>query len=92
MADAAVVGITVHNEELPRAYVVLQAAARHKTTARYLQDFVAQKVAKHKRLSGGIEFIHEVPKFASGKIVRKIVKQWAKTDAKEVESAIRARI
>jgi len=92
VADAAVVGITVHNEELPRAYVVLQAAARDKTIARDLQDFVAQKVAKHKRLSGGIKFIQELPKFASGKIVRKIVKEWAKTDAKEVESTIMVRL
>lgn len=92
VADAAVVGITVHNEELPRAYVVLQAAARDKITARDLQDFVAEKVAKHKRLAGGIKFIHQVPKSASGKIVRKVVKGWAQTDAKEVESTIRARL
>lgn len=90
MADAAVVGVTVHNEEMPRAYVVLQEGA--KTTARDLQDFVAQKVAKHKRLKGGVEFIREVPKFASGKIVRKIVKEWAKADAKEVENAVKARL
>ena len=90
MADAAVVGITVHSEEMPRAYIVLQEGAR--TTAKDLQDFVAQKVAKHKRLTGGIRFIEEVPKFASGKIVMKIVKEWAKADAEEVESTVKARL
>jgi len=88
VADAAVVGITVHNEEMPRAYVVLQEGA--KITARDLQDFVAQKVAKHKNLKGGIKFIRAVPKFASGKIVRKVVKEWAQADVKEVESSIKA--
>ena len=92
MADAAVVGITVHGEELPRAYIVLQEGARGRTTARDLEDFVAQRVAKHKRLAGGTKFIAEVPKFASGKIVRKIVKEWAKADAKEVENTIKARL
>lgn len=92
VADAAAVGITVHGEELPRAYVVLQASAKGKVTAADIQDFVAEKVAKHKRLAGGVTFIDEVPKLASGKIVRKLMKEWAKRDAKEVEGQVRARL
>ncbi len=92
VADAAVVGITIHDEELPRAYVVLQNSARGRTTARDVQDFVAQKVSKHKRLVGGVKFIDEVPKLASGKIVRKVLKEWAKTDAKELEHTVKARL
>ena len=90
VADAAVAGIIVDNEESPRAYVVLQAEAQ--VTAKELQHFVSQKVAKHKRLTGGIKFIQEVPKFASGKIVRKVVKEWAKVDAEDVERMIKARL
>jgi 4-coumarate--CoA ligase len=40
-----------------------------------------EKVAKHKQLVGGIVFVDEVPKLQSGKIMRKVVKEWAKRDA-----------
>lgn len=50
------------------------------------------KVAKHKYLVGGIVFIDEVPKLASGKIVRKLVKEWAKRDAHEMEGKVKARL
>ncbi|KEF60905.1 uncharacterized protein A1O9_02469 [Exophiala aquamarina CBS 119918] len=92
VADAAVVGINLHNEEFPRAYVVLQEHAKGKTTVLDVQDFVAQRVAKHKRLTGGIKFIDEVPKLASGKIVRKLIKEWARNDVKEVERIVKARL
>jgi len=92
VADAAAVGIVAHGEELPRAYVVLQEQAKGKTTEADIQRFVASKVAKHKRLAGGVKFIDEVPKLASGKIVRKLMKEWAKRDAKEVENTIKARL
>ena len=90
VADAAAVGITVRDEEYPRAYVVLQQGA--KATEKDVQDFVASKVAKHKRLVGGVSFIDEVPKLASGKIVRKQMKEWAKRDTKEVEGKMSARL
>ncbi|KIW82328.1 hypothetical protein Z517_05355 [Fonsecaea pedrosoi CBS 271.37] len=92
VADAAAVGITVHGEELPRAYVVLQERAKGKTTEEDIKAFVASKVARHKRLAGGVKFIDEVPKLASGKIVRKLMKEWAKRDAQEVEGTVKARL
>lgn len=92
VADAAAVGITIHDEELPRAYVVLQDHAKGKVTEDDIKKFVAGKVAKHKRLEGGVKFIDEVPKLASGKIVRKLMKEWAKRDANEVEGHVKARL
>lgn len=92
VADAAAVGIVLHGEELPRAYVVLQDHAKGKTTEEDIKNFVASKVAKHKRLEGGVKFIDEVPKLASGKIVRKLMKEWAKRDAQEVERTVKARL
>lgn len=92
VADAAVVGIVLHGDEMPRAYVVLQPSARGKTTEKSIQDRIAARVAKHKRLAGGVKFIDEVPKLASGKIVRKLVKQWARDEEKEVEKTIKARL
>jgi 4-coumarate--CoA ligase len=40
------------------------------------------KVAKHKWLVGGLTFVDEVPKLASGKIQRKTMREWSKADAK----------
>jgi 4-coumarate--CoA ligase len=50
------------------------------------------KVAKHKQLVGGVCFIDEVPKLASGKIVRKLMKEWAKRDAQAMEGKVKARL
>jgi 4-coumarate--CoA ligase len=54
--------------------------------------FMKAKVAKHKQLVGGIVFIDEVPKLASGKIVRKLLKEWAKRDAPILEGKMKARL
>lgn len=53
-------------------------------TPQDIQDWTASRVAKHKRLVGGVTFIDEVPKLASGKIIRKLMKQWSKRDAEEM--------
>lgn len=50
------------------------------------------KVAKYKQLVGGIMFVDEVPRLASGKITRKTVKEWAARDAKELGGKIKARL
>ncbi|KAM3069130.1 hypothetical protein ACMFMG_010655 [Clarireedia jacksonii] len=84
IADAAVVGITLNNEEYPRAYVVLKASSPtqgKKTTPEDIQTWIKPKVAKHKYLSGGVTFVDEIPKLASGKITRKVMREWAKRDA-----------
>ncbi|KAF7551334.1 hypothetical protein G7Z17_g5108 [Cylindrodendrum hubeiense] len=86
IADAAVVGITLKGDEWPRAYVVIQESARGKVTPRDVQDWISKRVSKHKRLVGGVVFIDTVPKLASGKIQRKVMKDWAKRDAIEIEN------
>lgn len=92
VADAAVVGIMLHGEEYPRAYVVLQETSRGKATGVDIARFVEERVAKHKRLIGGVKFIDQVPKLASGKIIRKQMKEWSKRDAAEVERTRKARL
>ncbi|KAJ9653553.1 hypothetical protein H2198_007273 [Neophaeococcomyces mojaviensis] len=88
VADAAVVGIRFEEdgEEWPRAYVVLQDDAKRRNVGeKEIQNFVAGKVAKHKWLEGGVKFVDEVPKLASGKIMRKFMKDMAKKDAEEMK-------
>lgn len=96
VADAAVVGITLYGEEFPRAYIALKPEAQGRVTAKDIHTFMKAKVAKHKQLVGGIAFIDEVPKLASGKIQRKLMRDWAKRDAPRVEKEsggnIRAKI
>ncbi|TVY82768.1 putative 4-coumarate--CoA ligase [Lachnellula suecica] len=81
--DVAVIGI--YNEEqateVPRAYIVPKKgvqAGKEKEIAEWL----AKKVASHKRLRGGVRFVDEVPKSASGKILRRVLKEQALKEEK----------
>ncbi len=69
IADAAVIGvIDDEGEEVPKAFVVRQAAAD--LTGDEVMAFVAERIAPHKKVRV-VEFIDEIPKSASGKILRK---------------------
>src|SRR5436309_5555950 len=58
--------------EVPKAYVVLKpAAAGPATTAEALMSWVAERVAPHKRVRE-VEFIDQIPKSATGKILRRL--------------------
>ena len=72
--DAGVVGVPDKKSgELPRAFVVLQP--NETVTEKEVKDFVAKQVADYKRLDGGVEFIESIPKNATGKIMRRILKE-----------------
>jgi len=77
--DAAVVGVTINGEELPRAYIALQENSKG-ATEKEIASWLATKVAKHKRLAGGVKFVDAIPKNPSGKILRKILRDQAKTE------------
>lgn len=79
MQDAAVVGVTIKGEELPRAYIALQESGRG-ATEKDIAAWLATKVAKHKRLAGGVKFVDAIPKNPSGKILRKLLRDQAKTE------------
>jgi 4-coumarate--CoA ligase len=78
--DAAVIGLhdDAQQTELPRAYIVLVPdAVKSNETADEIAKWLHERVAGHKKLRGGIFFIDEVPKSASGKILRRILKDQA---------------
>jgi acyl-CoA synthetase (AMP-forming)/AMP-acid ligase II len=69
IADAAVIGVVDDDgNEVPKAFVVPAAGAR--LTADDVMEYVAQRVAPHKKVRR-VEFIETVPKAASGKILRR---------------------
>jgi len=70
IADAAVISVRdAEGEEVPKAFVVRQAAGAA-LTADDVMAFVAERIAPHKKVRV-VEFIDEIPKSASGKILRK---------------------
>lgn len=83
-----------HEEEWPRAYVALKDHAKGNITPEQIQQWMKGRVAKHKLLVGGVAFVDEVPKLASGKIHRKTMREWAKRDVPSLEAKgnVRARL
>ena len=73
--DAAVIGVEGEGTELPRAYVV---ADQTKISKEQIHEVVNSVVASYKRLRGGVFYIDEIPKTASGKILRKDLRMLAK--------------
>lgn len=74
--DVADVGVTAVNAEeegteYPRAFVVLKPG---KTNPLEVLEWINGKVARHKRLYGGIVVVNEIPKSPSGKILRRLLK------------------
>ncbi|KAK3715228.1 hypothetical protein LTR37_007195 [Vermiconidia calcicola] len=77
IADAAVIGIwnPQQETEVPRGYVVLQqSSSEDSVSEQEVMDFVRQNLADYKRLRGGVQFVEEIPKSASGKILRKDIR------------------
>ncbi len=65
--------------EVPKAYVVLKPdEASRATPADAIMGWVAERVAPHKRIRH-LEFIDQIPKSASGKILRRVLMDMDKT-------------
>jgi acyl-CoA synthetase (AMP-forming)/AMP-acid ligase II len=70
IADAAVVPIPDEQAgEVPKAFLVM----RHPVTVEEVLDFVAARVAPYKKVRA-VEFIQEIPKSPSGKILKRVLK------------------
>lgn len=83
VADAGVVGVqdSFDAQEYPRAYVLL--SSKGAASSEEIQEWIKSKVAKYKYLTGGVVFVDEVPKSATGKIQRKTLREWAKKDGQQ---------
>ena len=72
VADAAVIGVPDDEAgELPKAFVALKQG--QEASEDEIKQFVAEKVATYKQIRL-LEFVEEIPKSASGKILRRLLK------------------
>jgi acyl-coenzyme A synthetase/AMP-(fatty) acid ligase len=75
VADAAVIGLPDDEAgEIPAAFVVLKEG--QEATEQEIQEFVAGQVAHYKQVRR-LTFIEAVPKSASGKILRRLLRDEA---------------
>ncbi|XP_052803276.1 luciferin 4-monooxygenase-like [Mya arenaria] len=88
IADVGVVGMPdVEAGELPRAYVVRKH--QREVSAEEITKFVNGQVAPHMKLRGGVEFVTEIPRTASGKILRRSLRERARELAAKQASELK---
>lgn len=85
--DAGVIGVydAAQATELPRAYIVPRqrlGAREERVLVKHVADWVAGRVANHKKLRGGVVVVDAIPKSAAGKILRKELRALAERDEK----------
>lgn len=79
IADAAVIGVQIDRDvEVPRAYIVKRPGSRIREAD--VMSLVAAKLARYKQLDGGVRFVGSIPKTASGKILKRVLREDAKRE------------
>lgn len=72
--DACVIGISCDRSgEIPRAYVVKNKDSN--LSEDEVKRYVAKHLSKYKHLTGGVEFVEQLPKSAAGKLLRRVLKE-----------------
>lgn len=85
VVDVCVVGVYDESQatELPRAFVVRGGSQTEESDEQLgiaIATWLVERVAPYKRLRGGVIFVKDIPKTASGKILRRVVRdQWIPT-------------
>lgn len=85
IVDAAVIGIQYSKDEgqLPRAYIVKRPGSDGDgLNEGKVKRFMDVRLAKYKRLDGGVIFMNAIPKNASGKILKRLLRDEAKKELK----------
>lgn len=79
----AVVGIMASEEagELPRAYVVLRPSQADSVTDEDIASHLKGRLANYKEIAGGVRRLDVIPRNASGKILRKVLRELAKNES-----------
>lgn len=87
VADAGVIGIQHEGRdtEIPRAFIVCRSGASVKASD--IKAYLLQHLAKYKVMDCEIRFRKEIPKSASGKILRKLLREEVEEIEPDVERA-----
>ncbi|KAM3416146.1 hypothetical protein BST61_g7754 [Cercospora zeina] len=83
IADAAVIGVpdpVREGDELPRAYITRREGA--KPSEDEVKAYVKERLTYYKQLEGGVVFVDAIPKNASGKILKRLLREQAKEERK----------
>lgn len=88
VADCAVIPVPDDRAgELPKAYVVksgqVSIEENDRIVKRDIMKFVEENKSRHKWIAGGVEFIDEIPKSPSGKILRRLLRDKEKEERRK---------
>jgi 4-coumarate--CoA ligase len=67
--------------ERPRVYVVRKPGSDIKEEG--VKRLISDNLASYKQLTGGVVFLDEIPKSPSGKILKRVLREWADAEDKE---------
>jgi len=92
IVDAAVIGIKDHADkdvEHPRAYVVKRPVPEsNELDEQKVKAYCGSKLAKYKEFTGGVKFVESIPKNASGKILKRILREEADKEARQGQAKL----
>jgi acyl-coenzyme A synthetase/AMP-(fatty) acid ligase len=69
--DAAIIGVPDEEcGELPKGFIVAKDVNEEE-----VHSYIEERLAPFKKLRGGIEYVDQIPKSPSGKILRRVLKE-----------------
>ncbi|KAL4935932.1 hypothetical protein BDV06DRAFT_233843 [Aspergillus oleicola] len=83
IVDAAVIGVCDERgeTELVRAYVVRRGG--NDLNEEEVKGYLAARLARYKALTGGVRFVDAIPKNASGKILKRVLREEAERERRD---------
>jgi acyl-CoA synthetase (AMP-forming)/AMP-acid ligase II len=72
--------------ERPRAYVVRKPGTN--ISEEEVKRLISDHLASYKQLTGGVVFLKEIPKSPSGKILKRVLREWAEAEEKDSKAKL----